>query len=264
MAEQLSESDASKKQKYYTWVDAQGNMHNTLITPEQPQTPSSEDESSKNNTVIDGESYPTEKEFQQAQKNKKDNEKPFFTWTDAQGIIRSEVKPDVVIEFSATELVYDAVFARPFRLPSYIMEGLCCEAYKDSFTSVISLNGSASYRVDDSIQAFKTQTGEALAAYFSFDGEIDKEILTIKAYKIDEKSEFEIIALSNDLKPLYLESGVKGTFVEETWKDLAYKKVMLEVSDVAIQHLIVFVKNEQGQSLKDYTMAVVRDTLISE
>lgn len=264
MAEQVAKEDNSNKKKYYTWVDAQGNRHNTLITPGKSETPPIEVKSSNVNTIIDGESFLTEEKYQQAQKEKSDNQKPFYTWTDAQGIVRSDVKPDVVIEFSASELVYDAVFAPPFRLPDYVMKGLCCEAYKDSFTTIVAFNGSSSYHVDDSIQAFRTQTGEALAAYFSLEGEVDKEILTIKAYKISEGSEFEIIALSNDFKPLFLESGVKGTFVEETWKDLAYKKVMLEVSDADIRYLIVFVRNDQGQSLKDYTMAVVRDTLISE
>jgi hypothetical protein len=264
MAEQVSKTENTNKKKYYTWVDAQGNMHNTLITPDKSEVPSVETKPTNVNIVIDGESFPTEEEYQQAQKEKSDNQKPFYTWTDAQGVVRSDIKPDVVIEFSASELVYDAVFAAPFRLPDYVKKGLCCEAYKDSFTTLVAFNGSSRYRVDDSIKAFKTQTGEVLAAYFSLDGDIEKEILTIKAYKIGEGSEFEIIALSKDFKPLFLESGVRGTFVEETWKDLAYKKVMLEVSDADIQHLIIFVKNEQGQSLKDYTMAVVRDTLISE
>ncbi len=210
---------------------------------------------------VNQEDYPSEEQYQQNLKKKSDSEKPFYTWTDAQGIIRSEVKPDVVIEFTATEIVYDVAFVPPFRLPDYVTQGVCCESYAEYFTTQVEKNGSASFKVDGAREPFKTQAGDVNTAYFSLPNIADKEMLVIKAYEIDEVSEFELIALSQEFKPIYLESSVKGSFVEQTWKDLAYKKVMVEVSDADIKHLIVFVKDKQGKALESYTVSVIRDAL---
>jgi len=241
------------EQKYYTWVDAQGNVHNTLIQSEPEDTKSPQ-------SSFDSEDYPSEEKFQKNLIDKPKGEKPFYTWTDAQGIIRSEAKPEVVVEFSATEVVYDAVFAPPFRLPVYVMQGLCCESYKQAFTTKIGKDGSASYKVNGTEFLFKTNNAEVAASYFSVDDFGKREILLIKAFEIKENTSFEIIALSDQYKPLYLESSVEGVFVKQTWKDLAYKKVMLEVADPEIKYLIIFVKNDQQEALINYSLAVIRDS----
>jgi len=241
------------EQKYYTWVDAQGNVHNTLIQSKPEETSSQQQD-------FDSADYPSEEKFQQKLKDKPKGEKPFYTWTDAQGIIRSEVKPDVMIEFSATEVVYDSVFAPPFRLPDFVMQGLCCENYLEAFTTKVKMNGSGSYRVDGAEFLFKTQSSDVAAGYFAVEDLNPREILLIKAFEVEEESSFEVIALSENLKPLYLESSVKGVFVEQTWKDLAYKKIMLEVADPDIKYLIVFMKNEQQEALSNYSLAVIRDS----
>ena len=241
------------EQKYYTWVDAQGNVHNTLIQSEPEDTKSPQ-------SSFDSEDYPSEEKFQKNLIDKPKGEKPFYTWTDAQGIIRSEAKPDVVVEFSATEVVYDAVFAPPFRLPVYVMQGLCCENYKQAFTTKIGKDGSVSYKVNGTEFLFKTNNTEVAASYFSVDDFGKHEILLIKAFEIKENTSFEIIALSDQYKPLYLESSVEGVFVKQTWKDLAYKKVMLEVADPEIKYLIIFVKNDQQEALINYSLAVIRDS----
>ncbi len=241
------------EQKYYTWVDAQGNVHNTLIESKPEETTSQQQD-------FDSADYPSEEKFQQKLKDKTEGAKPFYTWTDAQGIIRSEVKPDVVVEFSATEVVYDAVFAPPFRLPNYIMQGLCCENYSQAFTTNVRMNGSGSYRVDGAEFLFKTQSSDVAAGYFAIDDFNAREILLIKAFEVEEESNFEVIALANDLQPLYLESSVKGVFVEQTWKDLAYKKIMLEVADPEVKFLVVFMKNEQQEALSNYSLAIIRDS----
>ena len=84
-----------------------------------------------------------------------------------------------------------------------------------------------------------------------------------------ENSLFEVIALDQAFKPLYLSSGLKGLFVEQTWKDLAYKKLLLEISDTEIKYLIVFAQQEDAshpsgdkRPLSGYTLSVVRDLLI--
>mgnify|MGYP000100200200 CR=1 FL=1 len=245
------------EQKYYTWVDAQGNMHNTLITSDKSSDESSEPTESEINT----ENYPTEENFQQSLNDRPEAEKPFYTWTDAEGVIRSDVKPDVMIEFSATEIVYDAAFAPPFRLPDYVTQGVCCEAYTSHFSASVKALGSVSVKVDGASLPFKTQAGDVDAAYISVPDLNQRELLLVKAYKIAADSEFELIALSQDFKPLYLADPIKGSFVEETWKDLPYKKAMIEVSDPEIKHIIVFVRSATGEAKTGYTVSLIRDTL---
>jgi hypothetical protein len=267
---------AVQKSKYYTWVDAQGIMHNTLITPEKtPQTkisPNTRASTSKTTKNVSAESefdeseFSSEEEYQQDKKDELAAHAPFFTWTDAEGIIRSEAKPDVVVEFTAEEIVYDAVFAPPFRLPAYVMNGHCCESYADAFAAVAQFNGSASYHVDETIFPFQTQSGDVSAAYFTLPELAAKEIILLKAYKLPADAVFEVIALDEAFQPLYLASRLKGIFVEQTWKDLAYKKVMLEISDTDVKYLIAFVRSNTslsaGKGLTDYRLSVMRDQLL--
>lgn len=246
------------EQKYYTWVDAQGNIQNTPIASEAEPKPAT-----SNLQALDPEDYPSEEEYQQNINNTPDGEKPFYTWMGPDGVIRNDVKPDTIIEFSATEPVYDASFAPPFRLPSYVTEGLCCEDYSQYFTTKIRPAGSVTMAVEKGSQGFETAQGLVSAAYFSFEHITANEIVTIKAYKLPADSRFELIALNKDFKPLYLASEVPGTFVEQTWKDKGYKKFLLEVLDSDIKHMIVFMKNQQGLAQSDYSIAIVRDLIIS-
>lgn len=269
----IEESTGSTKvtePRYYTWVDAQGVMHNTLITPEKSSTKDSS-RKAQSESVFDTDKFPSEEQHQQNIKDRNAEQKPFFTWTDAEGIIRSEVKPDVLVEFIATEVVYDAVFAPPFRLPNYVKQGQCCAGYAEAFTVSAAFNGSASYKVDDTVFPFETQSGSVAAAYFSLPELADKEIILLKGYKLSRESLFEVIALDAAYQPLYLSSKLKGIFVEQTWKDLAYKKVMLEVSDSDIKYLVVFVRagelpsvpnNDAKDALSNYRLSVMRDQLI--
>ena len=280
MAESQSKNSNSSEPRYYTWVDAQGVMHNTLIERENSPKESPE-ESLESSEVVNPEfntdNFPSEEQHEKNLEKSKADQKPFFTWTDAQGIIRSELKPDVVADFVAEEVVYDTVFAPPFRLPAFVTEGQCCESYAKAFTAIAKFNGSASYQVDDTLYLFKTQTGDVAAGYFSVPDLADHEIVMLKGYKLPVESQFEVIALNADFKPIYLGSKLEGIVVEETWKDLAYQKVLLEISDPEIKYFVIFArlametgmeaamedgsKNRVPQSLSNYRVSLLREPL---
>ncbi len=264
MAEQANSEPA-----YYTWVDAQGVVHNTPIQTKLPskkninRSSQAESVAEKNaDASINIDDFLSEEDNQARIKKEKEDKKPFFTWTDAQGIIRSELKPDVLVDFVAEEIVYDAVFAPPFRLPEYVMEGECCENYSDAFTAVVKLNGSVGYKVDDTLFPFQTQTGDVAAGYFSLPELLSREILLLKGYKLPLGSTFEIVALDKAYKPLHLASELEGIAVEQTWKDVAYIKVMLEISDPDVSFLVVFVRSNNQKALTDYRLSVMRDQLL--
>ena len=291
MAETQNKNFNSSEPRYYTWVDAQGVMHNTLITSEKNPQQTTNNNAVKNTGAAEKGSelnsekkpefntadFPSEEQHQKDSEKRIADQKPFFTWTDAQGIIRSELKPDVVADFVAEEVVYDTVFAPPFRLPAHVTEGQCCESYADAFTAIAKFNGSASYQVDDTLYLFKTQTGDVAAGYFSVPDLADHEIVMLKGYKLPVESQFEVIALNADFKPIYLGSKLEGIVVEETWKDLAYQKVLLEISDPEIKYFVIFArlametgmeaamedgsKNRVPQSLSNYRVSLLREPL---
>ena len=271
LAETQSNTSSRSEPRYYTWVDAQGVMHNTLIESESPaekipqQAPQENPhESEVVNPEFNTDNFPSEEQHEKNLEKRKADQKPFFTWTDAQGIIRSELKPEVVADFVAEEVVYDAVFAPPFRLPSYVTEGQCCESYEQAFTAITKFNGSASYQVDDTLFLFKTQNGDVAAGYFSVPNLADHEIILLKGYKLPVGSQFEVIALNADFKPIYLGSKLEGIVVEQTWKDLAYQKVLLEISDPEIKYFVIFARSENtaaAKSLSNYRISLLREPL---
>jgi hypothetical protein len=254
---------------YYTWVDAQGVIHNTAIETEaKPSKNRVEEKTQKltisekpiakeslkdNQEIEDGEKFQTEEEFHQNLKSSDD--KPFYTWTDADGTIRNNPKPDLELEFTANEIVYDAVFAPPFRLPSRITEGVCCIEYKDSFVKKLQRDSLTGQKINNNSLLYKTQQGFKPAAFFIVEG-IEKEIIFIKGFKLTEQAKFEIIALNEAYQPIYLTSNLSGLFIKQTWKDLAYSKVMLELSDPEIKYLIVFALDNDLDMDRGYTLSL--------
>ena len=237
-------------------------MHNTLVPAKKTPKETHKETSIESSLISSDDEFLSEEENQARIEKEKADKKPFFTWVDAEGIIRSELKPEVMVDFVAEEIVYDAVFAPPFRLPEYVMQGECCGSYAEAFTAVVKHNGSAGYKVDDTLFPFQTQGGDVPAGYFSVPDLYSKEILLLKGYKLPLGSTFEIIALDKNYKPLYLASELKGINVEQTWKDVAFSKVMLEVADAEIKFLVVFVRTKNQGALADYRVSVMRDQLL--
>ena len=264
----LASSTSIAEQAYYTWVDAQGVIHNTAVAskPSKQESNSgpsavriSEDKSEKKPRekakekveVISGEVYKTEEELQQEIKSGSD--KPFYTWTDADGTIRNSAKPDLIVEFSSSEIVYDAVFAPPFRLPEQVTSGACCIDYKDAFKQKLAVDGIASQKINSESIPYQTQQGFTPAGYFVL-GDTENKIIFIKSYKLSENASFEVIALNSKFQPLYLASKLSGLFAEQTWKDLAYTKIMIEVADPEIAYLIIFANDDSTSKERDYTL----------
>lgn len=247
---------------YYTWVDANGIVHNTLVeaeeNPAKKNTPPNSAASSEDSNIPEEyKSYKSESELQEEIKSGTD--KPFYTWTDAFGTIRNDPKPDMLVEFSAPEIIYDAVFAPPFRLPKQITEGACCIDYKNAFKQVLRFDASIAQKITSDSILYKTQKGAVPAGYFATDfskNGIENSIVFIKSFKLDVEATFEVVALNSQFQPIYLASNLSGLFVEQTWKDLAYTKVMIELSDSDIEYLIIFANNQGSDSQHSYTLSL--------
>lgn len=260
---------------YYTWVDAQGVIHNTAVAekpernnrqassslkagssaPKSGTAEISESGDSNPNSVLPKslQDFKTEEELQQQIKSSTD--KSFYTWTDADGTIRNNTKPDIIVEFRAPEIVYDAVFALPFRLPKQVTEGACCKSYEHAFKQVLEPDSAVSQKINNESVLYQTQQGSIPAGYFIVEG-IEKEIVFIKSYKLTNKANFEVVALNSQFQPLYLASKLTGLFIEQTWKDFAYTKIMLELSDPEIKYLIIFVNNDDINRARGYSLSL--------
>jgi hypothetical protein len=257
---------------YYTWVDANGIIHNTVVAEEVEVTEDtdrskenlSEQNSSLDDSVVTNVSnvpeefkgYKTEDELQEQIDSSED--KSFYTWTDGTGRIRNDPKPDVLVEFSAAEIIYDAVFAPPFRLPVQITEGVCCIDYKDAFTQVLSFDSAVSQKISSGSVLYKTRKGSIPAGYFvtnfSASG-VENSIVFIKSFKLSIEASFEVVALNSQFQPIYLASDLSGLFIEQTWKDLAYTKVMIVLSDPEIEYLIIFANDKDIES-REYSLSL--------
>ncbi|MBL4798793.1 MAG: DUF4124 domain-containing protein [Oleispira sp.] len=256
---------------YYTWVDAQGVIHNTVVPTKpgaleqsseskRPASKSPESNTEKPDSVGSApvkpkelEGYKTEEELQQQIKSSTD--KSFYTWTDANGTLRNTPKPDVIVEFSATEIVYDAVFAPPFRLPKKITEGACCADYKNAFKQILASDSAVSQKITSESVLYQTQQGFIPAGYFVIK-DIEKEIVFIKSFKLSKDASYEVVALNSSFQPLYLASELAGLYIEQTWKDFAYTKIMLELSDPEIEYLIVFANDEYIDKELGYSLSL--------
>lgn len=238
---------------YYTWVDAQGVIHNTAIESKSSDVNDKKQIAEPSKSFEGEDEFKTEAEFQENLESS--NDKPFYTWTDADGTIRNNPKPTLELEFVATEIVYDAVFAPPFRLPNKITEGTCCIEYKDSFVKILQSDSLTSQKINSASRLYKTQQGYKPAAFFVVEG-IEKEIIYIKGFKLSSQAKFEIIALNEVYQPIYLASNLSGLYIEQTWKDLAYSKIMLELSDSAIKYLIIFAVDDRLDMERGYSLSL--------
>ena len=232
------------EQKYYTWVDAQGNVHNTPV-PDSSDDGNSDNRSGQSNPASsEQENFLTEEEFNaEAQRRKKENP-AFFTWTDAEGRIVNSVKPEMLVEFSEQEVVADFVFAPPFRLPEVITQGKCCKQYQQAFqadfepTQVI--NGGGLF--------YKTQKGEYPAGYFKL-GE-DSGWFALKLFSLTDKASLDLVVLNEVYQPIYLASGLVPLKVDETWSHHAYHKLILELNDPQAKYLILFSVDQGDEEYK--------------
>jgi hypothetical protein len=253
---------------YYTWVDANGIVHNTVVATEadfDEKESSSEKESlsekvspsDDSNVPEEYKDYKSEDELQEQIESSED--KPFYTWTDATGRIRNDPKPDMLVEFSATEIVYDAVFAPPFRLPQQITEGACCIEYKEAFKQVLSFNSAVSQKITSDSVLYKTQKESVPAGYFTTNfsaGGVENSIVFIKSFKLSSGAGFEVVALNSQFQPIYLASDLSGLYIEQTWKNLAYTKVMIELSDPEFEYLIIFANDKNIDPQSGYSLSL--------
>jgi len=226
------------EQKYYTWVDAQGNVHNTPVPTNSEENKSTADSSAQQQGFL------TEDEFNAEAERKKQENPAFYTWTDAEGRVVNSVKPEVLVEFTEQEVVADFVFAPPFRLPPVITEGKCCAQYQQAFSGDIQ----RTQVINKSSFFYKTLDGEYPAAYLKLKKQ--PGWFALKLFGLDDEKTIELVLLNEAFKPIYLASRLSPLKVDETWSHHGYKKLILELNDAEAQYLVLFSADQGGEEYK--------------
>jgi len=225
------------EQKYFTWVDAQGNVHSTPIQS------TDESQSDEARARLNKDAFITEEQSEAERKKHQQDNPAFFTWIDAEGRVRNSVKPEYVVEFESAELVADAVFAPPFRLPIEITQGECCEVYAEAFETAPETIGPK--KVDSSSYFYKTRGASVPAAYIK--PAINDGWMGLKLYQFNDESTIDLVLLNKEFKPIHLASGLSPLAVEETWSHHGYHKLILELNDEKVEYIIVFSTDFAGK-----------------
>jgi len=225
---------------YYTWVDAQGRIHNTPV--EQKAT---EDADVGDEAVPDGgeAEYLTEDELQRKLEKYDEDNPSFFIYVDPQGNVRSQTydgdAEQAAVESAVSDeqaiIGWDTILAPPFRVAEAVTAASFCESFKGEFESAI--KPLISIQLFDPVRyrSFLTGEGKRPAWYFNVGaGQSGKQrFLVLRLRGAEVKA--TLIGLNAEYKPLYFERDAFSVQHPETWHGVAYQefKILIEDSEVS-------------------------------
>ncbi len=240
--------------EYYTWVDAEGRVHNSVV----PKNSSTEKSGVKKNIppVIGGDipklpgddtQYLSEDEFKAQQKQDLEDKPPFYIWVDEAGIVHTEMHPEgleeeVVQNFTES---HDHIFAPPFRLSEMVQNGACCDMYEQAFIDALTPFRSRMYPDPDLLMPFALKQGDRPAWYVRIGGAGKKTsgqrflVLRVRG----EPIEASIIALNGELKPLYFDNKLSLHQYPENWHSVAYQETRILLEDAEIAAIIIYLNS---------------------
>lgn len=270
-------------QEYYTWVDAQGQIHNS---PKPPSASSStaidpSSDTSKQQTLRKGsavveslqvipgtnipispilptvpspqsDDYVTEDEFHAQQQQYEADNPAFYVWIDEQGIRRTQMyKKSAEVaareaEQIEEEIAYDHLLAQPLR--NVDSDGVaCCQQYRSAFKHRLA----AEERLV--LSGFREQllsvNGEEYyqAWYIQLESALaaGRDVL-VKLRNIQQAP--VVLALNAQWQPLHLVAPIVTHAIAGTWATQPYQESRLLLDDPEIQFIIVFFPQTQADN----------------
>lgn len=233
------------EQEYFTWVDAQGRIHNTQVE-RVPIKKSDKSESSLGTAHqpqrIDSE-FLTEEQLQQKLKKEKQENPPFYTYVDADGQVKSKAIIDAQIEVEKpyVPVVYDHILAPPFRVSQSMSEG-CCQRYQSYFKENIPEEKSVLFSGFLNSVPVLTRFGARKAWYFNIDGFSDFRELSLKIRHAGDHTDHIPAAIFTDQKrrALYFIPQLSLVNNPASWSGTAYKESSIKLDDVDVASVIVY------------------------
>lgn len=278
-------SSAYAEQDYYTWVDAQGRIHNTPIPESQSSSKPKENNSVSNadTTVEKPEEFLTEEQLDEKIKKEKKETPPFYTRVDADGRVYNEFVPQLDVEFASEEPVVTELLAVPFRLDDKYRNAGCCSQYLEPLTNSYDL-GNAEYKfpIDDNSPLFATNTGAKPSLFLALktpqdntssnpeseigressllDKSVDKRyLLEMSVFKVNRDVTMNIVALDKAYSTLYSFAALPAIYVDESWKSFAKSSWSLQLDDSEIAYLILNFNNIND--LKQFDVVINKSVL---
>lgn len=246
-----SKLGAENKQEFFTWVDAQGRIHNSpLKQKKKPKSPKQHSDGTESNTQanqIAGEEYLSEEEFEAKQEKQRQESPAFFTWVDANGQVYNQLipAPSKAVKKAATdssEAYLDDVFVKPLRLKN-TAEIDCCQQQHSNFTQPLQAKRSYHFINIQAKPHFIFANESAPAFYFSFQGAKKEASRKLDIIQINSSLKPSIIALDESFKPLYQSHALKGVIQPQNWHQTEQTHFALQFDDADIQYLIWYYPN---------------------
>ncbi|CCU72050.1 hypothetical protein TOL_1626 [Thalassolituus oleivorans MIL-1] len=263
----ICSSSAYAEDEYYTWIDAEGRIHNSVV----PKDTSADKSSAKKDMpapVVGGDipklpgddtQYLSEDELKIQQKQDLEDKPPFYIWIDEAGIVHTEMRPEgLEDEEEAAQSVtesHDHIFAPPFRLDEKVQDGACCNMYEQAFIDALTPFKSRMYPDPDLLMPFALKQGDRPAWYVRI-GKAGKKtsgqrfvVLRVRG----EPVEASIIALNSDLKPLYFDNKLGLHEYPENWHSVAYQETRILLEDADVAAMIIYL---EGATTKTMSLEV--------
>lgn len=246
---------AMAEQEYFTWVDAQGRIHNSLVSRE----PEEKSDAGKQNDGVseqvqdiknkvpslsaDKNEYLTEEQFAQKLEQDKVDNPPFFTYVDEAGQVRNQVIIDSQIEVEELDapVSYDHIYAPPFRV-SDKMAKQCCNRYRSYFKERIPAEKSVLLSGFLNTIPISTRFGPKQAWYFKLTNPSDFRILQLKLRQNDQisTSPIAMILADRQFDALYFAPELSMISNDGSWFGQPSRNALLKIDDPEVMSVIVY------------------------
>ncbi len=242
----LGVNSAQAEPEYFTWIDAEGRIHNTLKSESESKNPKKTPQATgqKSSSVAE-DTYLTEDEFAAVQERVRREQPPFYTWIDAEGRLRYETIPQPSEEAQAAAaddvLVSDHTLLPGWRVSDAVRNSGCCGLYQAYFQEELKPFKPVLFSRVDLSAPLRTQTGERPAWYFRLP-EIspDAEDPVLRLRLRDTDAPLALIALDAQLQPLHFIPQVERQLTEATWKAVAFYESLISIADKDVQAFILY------------------------
>lgn len=242
----LAGASALAEQEYYTWVDAQGRVHNSPKPPSDKAADKNTAAQKKdgNRKELSRDDFQSEEEFIAAERKFKEDHPPFYTWVDGEGRLRSEPlptgeAPKVVLE---DQLVTDHTLLPHERVGDLLSDFDCCQQYDTLFKERLKPLKGVMFNRPQFAPFLKTPDGDFHAWFVRLPAvQVQGEKLPHLRLRLREsEDELAVLVVDKQLAPLYLIPQLERQYFAATWKSIPMYETLIGVADPDVHALIIY------------------------
>jgi len=242
---------------YYTWVDAQGRIHNDPIRPDEKGIDKPAPDTI--NLPDDDTEYLTEEGVQKRLEQYDEDNPAFYIWTDAEGRVQTQTYDAEAEQNAAAQVVvddeavigWDPILAPPFRVPDEVTKGLCCAMFSGEFQTIDEQFKSLQLFDPVRYRSFPTKTGNHSAWYVDIGAMPSdwrgRRFLILRLRGAPVKASF--IGLNDSLKPLYSKQDIALESHPETWRSVPYQEARVLIEDREVSSFILYLDIKPAEDL---------------